>query len=468
MAISSVAEAIKIPQQQAELLSTLMRLSPNTPVDVISRLVLQDASFCNKLLDILFPQRPPSMSEALIHEGIRNLGVDRVRQLFLTHNLAQAFGNVRLGNFDVQDFWVNAIQKAFIAFDIAEKLEYADVYEAFVTGLLSNIGSLLLAARFPHLSEHFRDIRSRPVEVRSAVERILTGVTHTEEVSRSGLTHLIPPRVIQSLGRYTEPYPGDDRQALLTTMTAVSVSIGDMTYTTPLQQSLASVQRNIKMLPSSTLSIEKLFADSSQKAYNLCKDLGYDVPEPMSLEELQSGKIRTMQEEEDPLAGLFKFTMERQIDNRVGFLAKLEENLTDSSRKEDISIMLIDVDNFSKINDTYGFPTADALLQHLGQEIIKSMKVLDHVARIDADQFALLLPKTQAMGAKVVAERMRALVKASTIAMGTIRPNCTASVGGLTVTISRKITDPMVVWNKLLQLTKHAKDNGKNRIIWAS
>ena len=75
-------------------------------------------------------------------------------------------------------------------------------------------------------------------------------------------------------------------------------------------------------------------------------------------------------------------------------------------RRDDLSVMLVDLDSFSKINDTYGCPTADSLLQHLGTEIARSMRPLDHVARIDADQYALLLPKTQAMGGKVVAERI--------------------------------------------------------------
>jgi len=96
------------------------------------------------------------------------------------------------------------------------------------------------------------------------------------------------------------------------------------------------------------------------------------------------------------------------------------------------------------------------------------MRPIDQVARIDADQFALLLPKTQAMGGKVVAERIRSLVKGSTIAMGTIRPNCTASVGGLTISADRRNIPSEKVWKKVLALMKHAKEAGKNRIVWAS
>ena len=66
----------------------------------------------------------------------------------------------------------------------------------------------------------------------------------------------------------------------------------------------------------------------------------------------------------------------------------------------------------------------------------------------------MILPKTQAMGAKVVAERIRATVKQSAIGMGTVRPNCTASVGGLTIKTHDTRTDHVEVWNTLQQLLK--------------
>ena len=91
---------------------------------------------------------------------------------------------------------------------------------------------------------------------------------------------------------------------------------------------------------------------------------------------------------------------------------------------------------------------------------------MDNVARIDSDRFALLLPRTQAMGAKVVAERIRALVRGNTIAMGTIRPNCTASVGGLTITKDNLPSDHMDLWQQLNDQLRESKDRGRNRIIW--
>lgn len=467
MSISTKAEAIKIPQQQADLLSTLLRLPPNSPVDAVSRLVLKDKGFCDRLIDVVHTRRPPNVDDALIHEGIRDLGVDRVRLLFVSNNVTQAFSSAKLRNFDEVEFWVNAIHKGCMAYCIAEAIEYPDLFEAFTAGLLANIGSLLLAARFPHMSEHLKDIRTRSVFVRAETERILLGSNHCEEVQNSGLSHLIPPRTIHAITTYLDPFPGFERKYTLATITATAVSLADAIEVIPATASLAIAERHHKGLPTS-IRTDTVYGEGVEMAYQLCNDLGFNIPKPQSLQDVLDGKLPIIEEEEDPLANLFRFAMEKSLDTRNGFLDRLTEAINDPGRRDDLSVMLVDLDSFSKINDTYGCPTADSLLQHLGTEIARSMRPLDHVARIDADQFALLLPKTQAMGGKVVAERIRSLVKGSTIAMGTIRPNCTASVGGITIAADRKSISSDKVWNKVLSLIKMAKEKGKNRIIWAS
>lgn len=467
MSISTKAEAIKIPQQQADLLSTLMRLPANSPVDSVSRIALKDKAFCDRLIDVAHTRRPPSVTDALIHESIRDLGVERVRMLFLSNNLAHAFSSAKLRDFEDTEFWMHSILKGCTAYQIAQEIEYADPFEAFLAGLLSNIGSLLLAARFPHMAEHLRDNRSRNVQIRAQVERILLGSNHCEEVQNSGLTHLIPPRVIHAITTYLDPFPGSERKYVLAMITAIASNMADIGNVTPPTYSFELVERYHKNLATG-VRIEDIYEQANQLYVQVCKDLGFPVVQPRNLQDALNGVPPVLETEEDPLASLFRFTTDQSVDSRSGFLDKLEVALQDPKRKDDLSVMLIDLDSFSKINDTYGCPTADALLHHLGIEIVRSMRPLDNVARIEADQFALLMPKTQAMGAKVVAERVRSLVKGSTIAMGTIRPNATASVGGLTIKVGKGSPPADKVWKKVVNLTRMAKEKGKNRIIWAS
>ena len=86
----------------------------------MSRLVLKDKHFCDRLIDVVHPRRPPNVDDALIHEGIRDLGVDRVRLLFVSNNVTQAFSSAKL-QYDEVEFWVNAIHKGCMAIVLLKK-----------------------------------------------------------------------------------------------------------------------------------------------------------------------------------------------------------------------------------------------------------------------------------------------------------------------------------------------------------
>jgi diguanylate cyclase (GGDEF)-like protein len=465
MSISPIAEAIKIPDDKASLLSALMRLSAKAPIDMITRLALKDAEFCERILDILFQnRRPSSITEAIIHDSVRSLGLERVRCLFICHSISSAFSSVRLENFDVGYFWTSCFRRAFAAFAIAEKIDYPDPYEAFLAGFLSDIGTLLLGARFPNLCVHFKNTRSRPAELRAHIEKILTGVSHDEEVEHSGITKLIPPRVIQAIVNHLKPYYEDDRQSHLTCIVSVSVAVADIAQASPKEYTLNFAERTLSLFPQ-TLDLNEIFTSSEIRANTLSKDLGYEIPAPLSFDSILTPASVVMAHVDDPYANLFQFSVEKVLDNKVGFLKKIDERLNED-RDEPFSLILIDLDGFAKVNHAYGLPTADGLLDHLTRQIFESMRTLDQVARINADQFGMILPKTQAMGAKVVAERIRSVVKASAIAMGTVRPNCTASVGGLTIRPQDQRTNHIEIWDSLLELLKQAKNTGRNRIVW--
>ena len=181
------SNSIKITNKQAKLLSALMRLPPNAPVETITRLALQDPTFCDRMLDILFPRRrPPSITPPVIHQCVRQLGPHRARHLFICNSIFAAFADLRLNNFHRELFWQDSLRRGFAAMAVAEEIEYPDPYEAFWTGFLSDIGTILLVVRFPNLGPHFNSLRTRSGDIRAQVERIISGANHCEEINRSG------------------------------------------------------------------------------------------------------------------------------------------------------------------------------------------------------------------------------------------------------------------------------------------
>lgn len=100
------------------------------------------------------------------------------------------------------------------------------------------------------------------------------------------------------------------------------------------------------------------------------------------------------------------------------------------------SIVLADVDHFKSVNDTYGHDCGDRVLVAIHQALYKAVRPDDEVARWGGEEFVLLLPKTSAAEAEVVAHRARRSIDALEIAVGdralsTVRPTMTFGVASL-------------------------------------
>lgn len=124
----------------------------------------------------------------------------------------------------------------------------------------------------------------------------------------------------------------------------------------------------------------------------------------------------------DFLTGLF---------NRKHFLEKAEIELARSQRyTSDLSLLMIDVDYFKKINDTHGHKAGDLVLQMIASVFQSALREVDIAGRLGGEEFAVLLPETRIEEALDVAERLRSEIAAAQIQQHT------QSQPAITVTIS--------------------------------
>jgi diguanylate cyclase len=115
--------------------------------------------------------------------------------------------------------------------------------------------------------------------------------------------------------------------------------------------------------------------------------------------------------------------------NRRGFdleLARHCRNASDTATP--MCMVMVDIDHFKKINDTYGHPFGDKVIRAVGQAMSQLTQRKDTAARYGGEEFALLLPETSAIEAREVADRIR-----RAIARGQIKCNGTDPVGNITV-----------------------------------
>lgn len=100
----------------------------------------------------------------------------------------------------------------------------------------------------------------------------------------------------------------------------------------------------------------------------------------------------------DPLTGLYN---RRYLDLRLG------DEIKRAKRKGyQVSLLMIDGDNFKKINDTYGHPEGDLALKRLAEKLKDLVRLEDIVARYGGDEFCVVLPDADAKEAKEVANRL--------------------------------------------------------------
>lgn len=176
-----------------------------------------------------------------------------------------------------------------------------------------------------------------------------------------------------------------------------------------------------------------------------------------SLEEIKQLSIR------DPLTGMF---------NR-GYL---DQHLPNEIRRadrylRDFSLIMMDLDHFKKINDTWGHQAGDAVLQHCTRIIAGTIRhEVDWVARYGGEEFVLVLPETDQVGCGVVAERLRNLIASSTCSFRGENLSITASFGTVTRSPSDSANDIHAdfMLHKADQCLYQAKESGRNRIVRTS
>lgn len=130
---------------------------------------------------------------------------------------------------------------------------------------------------------------------------------------------------------------------------------------------------------------------------------------------------------------------------------------------EKFALLFIDIDNFKRVNDTYGHPVGDQVLKRVSWSIAEAIRQSDHAFRYGGEEFAVLLPKTARNGAEQVAERIRQLVAETETVIEDKQIMSTVSIGLALFPANANTLRELVVEadNSLYA----AKKSGKNCVI---
>ncbi len=158
----------------------------------------------------------------------------------------------------------------------------------------------------------------------------------------------------------------------------------------------------------------------------------------------------------DPLTGLT---------NRAGFVEISARELGRITRtKETLGLIILDIDHFKKVNDTYGHPVGDSVLRELARILLREIRSLDHAIRFGGEEFGLLLPHTDLDELRLVADRLRQEVEAHHFEHMPGPGAVTISLGALCIHPARRpsMAEVYPVADGLLY---RAKQEGRNRVV---
>ena len=150
------------------------------------------------------------------------------------------------------------------------------------------------------------------------------------------------------------------------------------------------------------------------------------------------------------------------IANRLKFNTILEQQISLSKRYKSLfSVIIFDVDDFKKVNDTYGHKIGDEVLVSLSKEVTKNIRESDTFARWGGEEFVLVLPQTGVDEAYLLAEKIRKKIAALTFSLP-FQITCSFGVGEYKEQDNSDIFMQEVDW-----LLYKAKHSGKDRVCLA-
>ena len=222
------------------------------------------------------------------------------------------------------------------------------------------------------------------------------------------------------------------------------VKLGDYLFTIPL-----IVEKN--------LTVAKVKRENEQLRVRLEQALGEVQLKAAQLEESLQ-RVEQMAAT-DPLTGLY---------NRRHFGKVIEQLFSEAQRYDkDLSCVMIDLDGYKQLNDSYGHQIGDQLLVTAGKVISANMRRMDVAARYGGDEFVLLLPHATCQEAQIVASRIRDEYRTASGAILGRPLGISMSVGIGSLSVSRPTAADQLVAMADAALYC-AKDAGRDRIMLAT
>jgi diguanylate cyclase (GGDEF)-like protein len=178
-----------------------------------------------------------------------------------------------------------------------------------------------------------------------------------------------------------------------------------------------------------------------------------------NLDLVMKNRILSEISHKDALTGLY---------NRFYVMEKIDSEMNRALRHGyPISVLMLDLDHFKRINDSYGHPVGDEVLKIVGQVLRDSCRVYDVAGRYGGEEFCIVLPETQVGNTTQVAERIRNRLATTPLSVGSTSIVVTASIGVAGMDSTEGVLSASTLVERADRALYSAKHRGRNRVeMW--
>lgn len=408
---------------------------PNASMADVAAVVKMDPALAAKVLRTanspLYARRRPcdTFQQALVL-----LGLDATLTLALTFSLVNSFAGESGRGLDHMRFWRRSLLAATTARVLAEHLRLRASEDAFLAGLLQDIGMLAMDRGYPELYDALAPDEQDHAVITS-LEQAHISCDHAGVGAWLLARWNLPPVLVRVVASSHDPLVStagmNAQDALLARAVALSGPLADLWMSPDPPASLDALRQHfaeVAGMDGATLSllVEKvaLAAPQVEELFDMsildpdCSEwILQDAREVMVLRNLQivqeSARLREVAESLQAEAKTLQEKSRRDDLTGVFNRGHLDSVLADWFANANqagipLSVVFVDLDNFKQVNDRYGHQDGDRVLVKSAQILNALARATDLVARYGGEEFVLLLPGSGADGTRRFCDRLLA------------------------------------------------------------
>jgi two-component system, cell cycle response regulator len=429
--------------------------SPDADITKIAHLITQDPALSSKILKTVnssFYGR--SQNVGTISQALVILGLQSVKTLVLGFSLVTNLraGKSTGGGFDHIQYWKRSAYAATAAKLLCTKAGIVQTEEAFLATLLADIGMLVLDTV---LGDEYSAVCAKAATHNdlARVESEVLGLTHADVGKIMTESWKLPPLLSTPVAHHCSPQDVTDPQlARLSDLVRLAGRCADVFVDPEAASAIQDVRNHcLKLHKMAEVDCDALLAEIGNKTREIASLFEINLGSPVQYEQILKRANEALVEitlQTQQQATVFKQEASHlaeqnvklkeqattdpltQLGNRQRFDSFLAEQFEHATQRGTcLSLIMIDLDHFKKINDTHGHPAGDAVLRHVAKLLRTAARSQDLACRYGGEEMTLILPGTTRTTAAATAETVRRVICARPIPIDGGTLNVSASIG---------------------------------------